>query len=313
MALNKGLKTPLIQLREVFSDVDVGKWLKLARGFLIFIIAVLAATYTTDFVLKNKIDMYFGLSGFEALPPDLPDFGTIFLSRAVQSLILLFLVVAVASLMALLRGHSWKLTSLLTLAFHSFIIIAVFTLLQVPFIMQVPRTSFAIIGASMQNVTFYNANMTGITPQGEIRICSDVVRASYVNVFRAYPNMSQPNWPLLYGETLKEALRDTVTYLNMSDVKWVSRGVEMHLDKLELSVGNWSSVSYGQLLNRVPIRTTETVTFHEKMISVLSLLSMIGLVAYNTVEFKKLYETSLKYSLVTGIVMMLAVFFLGMI
>jgi len=317
MLLGCALSGRLDGLREVLrgslSEVDVKKWFRLIRGLAIFVVAVILASYTTDFVLKNKINMYFALSGFESLPPDLPDFGMIVMSRTVQSLILLFLIVAVASIMALIRGHDWKFVSLLTLVFHSFIIVAAFTLLQIPFIAQVPQTPFAVVSATMRNVTFYNADMTGLVPQqGQVHVCSDVVKASYVYVFRAYSNLTQPRWGFLSAADLKKALNDTVTYMNMSDVMWVSGGGEVHVDRLDLSTGSWSKVSYEAIVNRSPVRVSDVVTFQERMISVLSMLSMLGVVAYNSLGFKKLYNTSLKYSLITGVVMLLTVLFLGM-
>ncbi len=300
-------------LRERISEIDVWKLLRLIRGIAIFAIAILILSYTTDFVLQNKIEMRFGLTGFESIVPEMPNFETIMLSRAVQSLVILFLIVAVASLMALISGANWKLVSLLTLVLHSFLIIAVCTCLQIPFIVQLPKTSFTIVGASMQNVTFYNASMTGITPQGEVFITSEVIKASYVHAFRVYPNMTTPAWSSIPISELDKILKNTITYLNMSDVRWLSKGVEMHLDKLELSSGNWTSVKYARIIERLPVRATGPVTFHEIMLNVLSLVSMIGVVVYNAIGFKKLYSASIKLTLATGAIMFIVLMIFGLI
>jgi len=300
-------------LEEWISELDIWKILKFIRGIAIFAAAVLILSYTTEFVLQNKIEMRFGLTGFESIIPEMPNFETIVLSRLVQSLIILFLIVAVISLMALVSGASWKLLSLLTLVLHSFLVIAICTCLQLPFIMQLPKTSFTIVGASMQNVTFYNASMTGITPKGEIAIASEVIKASYVHVFRLYPNMSAPMWSSIPISELNKVLENTVTYLNMTDVRWISKGVEMHLDKLELSSGNWTSVEYARLIDRLPVRATGPVTFNEFMMNVFSLASMIGVVLYNSIGFKKLYKASIKLTVATGAIIFIVLMIFGLI
>jgi len=300
-------------LRDRLSKFDIWKLLKLIRGIAIFIAAVLILSYTTNFVLQNKIEMRFGLTGFESVTPEMPDFETIIMSRAVQLLIVLFIIVAIISLMAIFSGANWKFVSLLTLVLHSFIIVAICSCLQIPFIMQLPKTSFTIVGVSMQNVTFYNACMTGITPQGEVSITSEVIKASYVRAFRVYSNMSMPIWSSIPMNELDKVLENTITYLNMSDVTWLSKGVEMHLDKLDLSSGNWTAVEYARMIQRLPVRAAGPVTFHETMLSVLFLASMIGMVLYNSIGFKRLYDASIKLTLVAGIIMFLALMIFGLI
>lgn len=296
----------------IFSKIS-GKWVKLARGIAIFIIAILILGYTTSYILETKIDMRFGLAGFESITPKAPSFETIMFSRTMQAFMVLFIVAMIASLMAFLRGYDWKLISLLTLVFHSFLVVVLFTALQVPFMIQVPRTTFAIVDANMQNVTFYNATMTGLTSEGTIEIHSDVVKATYVKAFRVYPNMSIPDWGVLTDEEAKKAMENTITYMNMSDVKWLSKGVENHVDRLDLSSGNWSRVEYVNLLERSPIRITPTIAFEEVMLSVFSVLSTIGIAIYNAIGFKKLYETSTKYAVATGAIIFVVLFLLGIL
>ena len=298
------------ELIGLLSRIDV-KWFKLARGLAIFIIAILFLTYTTIYVIENKIDIHFMLKGFEEIPPEVPTFDMILFSRALQAFLVLFIIGMVASIMAFLRGFEWKFISLLTLILHSFIIVIIFTSLQIPFMIGVPKASFAIVDASMQNVTLYNASVSGITPEGWVTITSDIIEVGYVKAFRMYPNMTIPNWYLLSREGLNEALKNTVTYMNMSDVRWIDKESEMHLDKLDLSRGNWSKLEYGTLLSRSSIRLTPTIAFEEYMLSIFSLLSTIGITIYNTIGFKRLYETSTKYAVITGVIIFAILFLFG--
>jgi len=314
MRLVKNIVRELWEMfRDWLSEIDLWKLLRFIRGIAIFAVAVLIMSYTTNFVLQNKIEMRFGLTGFESIVPEMPNFETIVMSRAVQLLVILFLIVAVASLMAILSGANWKFISLLTLVLHSFLVVAICTCLQIPFIMQLPKTSFTIVGASMQNVTFYNASMTGLTPQGKISITSEVIKASYVRAFRAYPNMSMPAWSSIPISELDKVLENTITYLNMSDVRWLSKGIEMHLDKLELSSGNWTSVKYAKIIERLPVRATGLVTFNEIMLNILSLASTIGMVLYNAIGFRRLYNASIKLTLATGAIMFIVLMIFGLI
>jgi len=314
MALIRGiLRECWDVLKEWLSGLEPRRIVGLILGVAIFCAAVLALTYVTDFVLKNKIEMRFGLTGFESIIPEMPSFETILMSRLFQLLITLFLVVAVTSLMAFVSGSSWRLLSLLTLVLQSFLVIAVFTCLQLPFIIQIPKASYAIVGASMQNVTFHNATMTGVTPGGRVTIVSEVVKASYVHVFRLYPNMSAPAWSSIPVGDFGRVLGSTVTYMNMTDVTWISRGVEMHLDKLELSSGNWTAVEYGRLVDRLPVRAAGEASLSEYMIDVLSLASTIGLVLYNSIGFRKLYKASMKLTIATGAILFIILMIFGLI
>ena len=301
---------PLERLKEFFSEVDWGKWLRLCRGLAIFLAALIILSYTTDYVLHDKIVMNFGLNGFERLTPELPSLDSIIMARGVQLLISMFLIVIVITLIAMFSGKDLNFIKLLTLVAHSFIIVAIFTALQLPFIFQIPRTPYVIVDVSLENVTFQEANMIGITPEGRLQLSSDIVKASHARIFRAYPNATVPNWRVVEGKA-GELLNRTVTYMNLTDVRWSSGGMEMNSTNLDLCTGNWSDVKYEGMLNRVPIRVSEEVSFHEYMLGIFSLLSTIGLAIFNTIGFKKLYQASLKATLIVGILLLLALFFFG--
>ena len=301
---------PSEKLKEFLSGVDLGKWLRLCRGLAILLIALLIISYTTDYVLRNKIEMRFALSGFEKLAPELPSFESIMVTRGIQLLITMSMIVVVIALIIMFTGKDLNFIRLLTLVAHSFIIVAIFTSFQLPFIFQIPRTPYTIVDMSLENVTFQGANIVGISPEGELQVSSDVVEAAYARVFRAYPNATIPDWNLAEGRT-EELLKDTLTYMNLSDVRWLSGGVEMSSESLDLCVGNWSDVKYERMLSRTPIRVSGEVSFYEQMLSILSILTMLGLVIYNSIGFKRLYQASLKVTMIVGVVLLLLLFFFG--
>ncbi|HDD66309.1 MAG: hypothetical protein DRN64_00070 [Thaumarchaeota archaeon] len=298
-------------LKELVYEIDVKKWLRLLRGLAIFIIAVLILSYVTDYILHYKIEMTFGLRGFEGLTPTTPDFGSIVAARSVQSVIMLFIIVMAILLVAMFTGRDLNLVKLLTLVFHSFIVVAVFASLQAPLALQVPRASFMIVDVSFQNVTFRNADLIGTTPKGEIRISADVVRVGYLRAFRAYPNLTLPDWSYLGVSEAEEALRNTRTYMNMSRVSWFEGGVEKISDKVDLCTGNWSDVSYDRLLGRTSIRLSEDIPLQEYLLSLFSMFSTLGLVVYNTAGFRKLYEASWKATIAVGLIMFILLMFFG--
>lgn len=310
MAVSLREKIRVRELIRILSGVDV-KWFRLIRGIIIFIIAVLLLTYTALYIVENKIEMYFMLRGFEDIPLEAPTFDTVLSSMAIRTCIMLFIVLMIASLMAFLRGFEWRIIALLTLIFHSFIIVIVFTLFQIPFMVSVPKASFAVVDVGMQNVTFYDASVSGMTPEGLVTITSNVIKAGYVEAFRMYPNMTTPDWNLLSGKSLDEALQGTVTYMNISSVKYIYGGSEVYLERLDLSRGNWSRLEYETLLYRSSVRLTPMIAFEEYVLSISSMLSTIGMILYNTIGFKRLYGTSIKYALVTGAVMFIILFLLG--
>ena len=298
-------------LKDIVSEIDVKKWLRFLRGLAIFIIAILILSYVTDYVLHYKIEMIFGLRGFEGLTPAIPDFGSIVAARGVQSIITLFIIVMAILLVAMFTGKDLNLVKLLTLVFHSFIIVAIFASLQAPLAFQVPKASFMIVDVSFQNVTFKDANLVGMTPEGEIQISADVVKVGYLRVFRAYPNLTLPDWSYLQVNEVDEVLKNTRTYMNMSRVTWFEEGVKKVSDKVDLCTGNWSDVSYQRLLGRTSVRLSKDMPLQEYLLSLFSMFSTLGLVVYNTVGFKRLYEASWKATIVVGLIMFILLMFFG--
>jgi len=297
-------------LRERLSQVDVGKWLRLCRGLAIIVTTLLIVSYVTSYVLNEKVEMIYALEGFRRLTPTAPDFEAIVTTRGIQLGIAFALILMVVLLVVMFKGEDLNLVKLLTLVAHSFIIVAVFTALQVPFLWQTPKVSYMIVDADFQNVTFRDATLIGIAPEGGVNITSPIVQAAYVKVYRAYPNLTLPNWGIIRPENIGEVIENTRTYMNLTDVRWLSGGVEFTSERLDLCVGNWSSVEYQNMLSRVPVRKQE-VGPSEMMVDILSLFSNVGLVVYNSVGFKKLYKASIKLTVIVGILIFLVLFFFG--
>ena len=290
--------------------MDVGKWLRLCRGLAIIVATLLIVSYVTSYVLNEKVEMIYALEGFRRLTPTAPDFEAIMTTRGIQLGITFAFILMVVLLVVMFKGEDLNLVKLLTLVAHSFIIVAVFTALQVPFLWQTPKVSYMIIDADFQNVTFKDVTLIGIAPEGGVNITSPIVRAAYVKVYRAYPNLTLPNWDMIRPENIGEIIENTRTYMNLTDVRWLSGGVEFASERLDLCMGNWSSVEYQNMLSRVPVREQE-VGLSEMMVDILSLFSNIGLVVYNSVGFKRLYKASIKLTVIVGILIFLVLFFFG--
>jgi len=297
-------------LKERLSQVDVGKWLRLCRGLAIIVVTLLIVSYVTGYVLNEKVEMVYALEGFRRLTPTAPDFEAIITTRGIQLGITFAFILMVVLLVVMFKGEDLNLVKLLTMVAHSFIIVAVFTALQVPFLWQTPKVSYMIVDADFQNVTFRDAMLIGIAPEGGVNITSPIVRAAYVKVYRAYPNLTLPNWGMIRPENIGEVIENTRTYMNLTNVRWLSGGVEFASERLDLCVGNWSSVEYQNMLSRVPVRKQE-VGLSEMIVDILSLFSNVGLVVYNSVGFKRLYKASMKLTVIVGILIFLVLFFFG--
>lgn len=293
-----------------FSKIDI-KWFKLIRGLAIFITSILLLSYTTHYILENKMEVYFMPKGLEKILLDPPTFDTILLVMGAKVCVVLFIVLLTISLMAFIRGFEWRFIALLTLIFHSFMILIAFTALQIPFIMSVPKASLAVVDADMQNVTFYNVSVSGVTPEGPVMIASRVIEVGYVRAFRMYPNMTKPDWHLLDERGIEEALKNTVTYMNMSDIKYVHDGSEVYLKKLDFSTGNWSKFEYRLLLQRSSIRLVPTIAFEEYVLDIFPRLAAMGMGIYNAIGFKRLYTSSVRYAVITGAILLLVLLLFG--
>lgn len=297
-------------LRERLSQVDVGKWLRLCRGLAIIVAALLIVSYVTSYVLNEKVEMVYELEGFKGLTPAAPEFESIVTARGVQLGIVLALIFIVILLVVMFKGEDLNFVRLLTLVAHSFIIVALFTALQLPFIWQIPKVSYMIVDADFQNITFRDAMLIGITPEGRMNITSPIIKAAYAKVYRAYPNLTLPDWNMIRPENVGEAIKSTRTYMNLTGVRWFSGEAEFTSESLNLCVGNWSAIEYQNMLSRVPVREQE-VGFSEMMLSILSMVSNAGLVVYNSVGFKKIYKASTKLTVLVGALLFIALLFFG--
>lgn len=299
-------------LREHLSKIDAGKWLRLCRGLVILVATLLIVSYVTSYVINEKVKMVYELEGFEKLSPAVPDFESIMTARGIQLLITMAFILMVVLLIAMFKGENLNLVKLLTLVAHSFMIIALFTALQLPFLWQIPKVSYMIVDADFENVTFRDAAIMGVAPEGGIKISSAIIKASYARVYRAYPNLTLPNWNEIELEKIREVIGSTKTYMNLTGVRWISGGVELTSETLDLCMGNWSSVEYQNILSRIPVRDQEA-GLHEMMLSVLSMFSNIGLVIYNSVGFKRIYNASIKLTVLVGAILFLVLSLFGSI
>lgn len=297
-------------LREYFSRVDVGKWLRLFRGLAILIAALLIVSYVTSYVVNEKIKIVYELEGFERLSPTIPDFESIVAARGIQFGITFALITIVMLLIAMFKGESLNLVRLLTLVAHSFIIVALFMVLQIPFIWQVPKVSYMIVDASFENITFREATLVGVAPEGSMNITSPIIRASYARVYRAYSNMTLPDWSIIEPGKIREVIKDTRTYMNLTGVRWLSGKEELTSEKLDFCVGDWAAVEYQDMLSRFSVREQEA-GFSEMMMSILSMLSSVGLAIYNSIGFKGIYKASTKLTVIVGVLLLLVLFFFG--
>ncbi|MEM4498111.1 MAG: hypothetical protein QW692_04720 [Nitrososphaerota archaeon] len=297
-------------LREYFSRVDVGKWLRLFRGLAILIAALLIVSYITSYVVNEKMKIVYELEGFEKLSPAIPDFESIVAARGIQFGITFALITIVMLLIAMFKGESLNLVRLLTLVAHSFIIVALFMVLQIPFIWQVPKVSYMIVDASFENITFREATLVGVAPEGSMNITSPIIRASYARVYRAYSNMTLPDWSIIEPGKIREVIKDTRTYMNLTGVRWLSGREELTSEKLDFCVGDWAAVEYQDMLSRFSVREQEA-GFSEMMMSILSMLSSVGLAIYNSIGFKGIYKASTKLTVIVGVLLLLVLFFFG--
>ncbi|MEM2189429.1 MAG: hypothetical protein QXG35_08900 [Nitrososphaerota archaeon] len=300
----------VLRVREYFSRVDVGKWLRLFRGLAILIAALLIVSYVTSYVVNEKIKIVYELEGFERLSPTIPDFESIVAARGIQFGITFALITIVMLLIAMFKGESLNLVRLLTLVAHSFIIVALFMVLQIPFIWQVPKVSYMIVDASFENITFREATLVGVAPEGSMNITSPIIRASYARVYRAYSNMTLPDWSIIEPGKIREVIKDTRTYMNLTGVRWLSGKEELTSEKLDFCVGDWAAVEYQDMLSRFSVREQEA-GFSEMMMSILSMLSSVGLAIYNSIGFKGIYKASTKLTVIVGVLLLLVLFFFG--
>jgi hypothetical protein len=297
-------------LRERFSQVDIGKWLRLCRGLVIIVATLMIISYVTSYVLNEKVEMIYELEGFEKLTPTTPDFESIMTAWGIRLGMTFAFIFIVVLLIVMFKGEGLNFVKLLTLVTHSFIIIALFTALQLPFIWQTPKVSYMIVGADFENITFRDATLIGIAPEGGMNITSPIIKVAYAKVYRAYPNLTLPDWNMIRPENTGEVVENTRTYMNLTGVRWLSGEAEFTSERLDLCMGNWSAVEYQDMLSRLPVRRQEA-GFSEMMLDMLSMLSNVGLAAYNSIGFKRIYKASMKLTILVGALLFLLLFFFG--
>ena len=301
-------------LRRILEQVKESKWilLKLLRGLAIFIAsAFLLGSYST-YILYNKLDLRFGLRGFEYMRPPLPTFQQIMFSRTIQIAIAFGVISLVMFLMLFLKGSEWKFISLITLILHSFIVLIIFTAIQIPIAFSIPRVSYMVVDARFENLTFYNATLLGISPEGPVKISSEAINVNHAKVYRGFPNKTIPEWfRLTTRGDVERVINQTKTYMNLTSVKWVERGVKRTLEKLSVSSWSWDRVVFSNSIAEQYVRMDYEIGFLERLMGLLSMSSWAVVAAYNAIGFKKLYQAGKLYSILTGILIFMILLMIG--
>lgn len=303
-------------LRTILGRAKESKWkiIKLFRGLVIFIVSALLLGSYSAYVVYNKLDLRFGLKGFEYVQPPLPSFQQIMFSRMLQAVIALGVMTLVMILMLFLKGMEWKFISLITLILHSFMILIIFTAIQFPIVFNMPKASFIIVDAKFENVTFYNVTLLGTAPEGPIRISSEVVNVSYAKVYRSFPNKTVPEWfRLRTRDDVEKILNETTTYMNLSTVKWIEGGAEKTLKELSALSWSWDQVVFSNGVPEQYVRTSYETSFLEQLMGLLSPISWAVVAAYNAVGFKKLYQAGKFHSILTGTLMFVILLMVGVV
>jgi len=301
-------------LRGVLEQIKESKreWIKLLRGLAIFIASAILLGSLSAYILYNKLDLRFGLRGFEYIRPPLPTFEEIVFSRTIQVVIAFIAIVFMMILMMLLVGMEWKFISLITLILHSFMILMIFTAIQFPIAFNMPKASYVIVDARFENVTLYNATLLGTSPEGSIKISSETINVSYAKVYRGFPNKTIPKWyRLITRSDIERTISQTKTYMNLSSVKWIQEGVERELENLSALSWSWDKVVFSNSIPEGYVRTTYEIGLLEQLTQLLSLVSWAMVAAYNAVGFRKLYQAGKLHSILTGILIFVILFMIG--
>jgi len=302
-------------LRGILEQVKESKWrlLKLLRGLAIFIASALLFGSYSAYILYNKLDLRFGLRGFEHMRPPLPTFQQIMFSRTIQITMAFGVIALVMFLMLFLKGVEWKLISLITLILHSFIILIIFTAIQIPIAFNIPKASYVVVDARFENLTLYNATLLGISPEGPIKISSEAINVNHAKVYRGFPNKTIPEWSRLTTRgDVERVINQTKTYMNLTSVKWVENGVKRTLGRLSVSSWSWDRVVFSNSVAEQCVRMDYEIGFLERLMGLLSMSSWAVIAAYNAIGFKKLYQANKFYSILTGILIFIILLMIGM-
>lgn len=289
-------------------------WPHLFRGIVIVAAATLALIYSSYYVLHDKINVKYALSGFESLPAPIPSFEEITVSRIIHISVALAVIFIGLRVLVYFTGKEGKNRALLTLILHSFLIFLALTLIGLPIIAQAPKVPFLVVDVTFMNATMYDASITGLSEQGRISLASNIINARYLKVYKGFQNnYTRPNWQVMQSfEEVDETLKNTVTVINMSDVKWMSESGEQTLPILNAVRGNWSKITYEDVLSRGFVRyDVGEVTLAERVFSILPMFTWGLVTFYNVVGFKKLYETSAKVATIAWILIFFILFVAG--
>ena len=289
-------------------------WPRMLRGAAVFVACTAALVFSSAYMVENKVDVKFALSGFEMARPPLPSMGEIIFSRVVYMLIGLLIVFVGLRILVFFTGGEGKSKALLTIVLHSFLILGVLALVGIPIISQSPKMPFLVVDATLANVTFHDASIAGVSPQGNISLTSNVVNADYVSAYKVFPeNYSRPDWPMIRdSEQLEDVLSRTITVINMTGVRWVEVGEEKAVERLDLVEGSWSKVVYQDVISRGFLRYGKTPTgIAETIYSLLSPVSWIFVTLYSVIGFRKLYQASMILTAIAWVLIFLILFLAG--
>lgn len=290
-------------------------WPRLLRGAAIFVACIAATVFSSAYMIYNKIEVKFALAGFETAPLPIPSMGEIIFSRIIYLLIALVIMFVGLRVLVFFTGKEGRSKALLTLVLHSFMIFLAITLVSMPVVAQSPKLPFLVVDMTLLNVTFHDASITGLYENGSLTLTSNWVNARYVSAYKAFPgNYSKPQWSAMAGdEDVERALSETVTVVNMTEVRWVEEGEEKAVNRLDIVEGNWSKVTYQDVLSRGFVRYGMAPSGPlEMMYATLTPVAWALVILYNAVGFRKLYEASMPLTIAAWILIFFVLFIAGL-
>jgi len=268
-----------------------------------FVLAIYANAAATTFMLKNVVVEQFMLEGFEEVPVKIPPYQELLRFSVIRFLTILTGISIFVTLAILIGGFKLKILQTATLLLSSFVVLAILAGLQTYVAASLQPVRYSVIYVELGNVIFQEASFIGLSDVGElVQVRSPLVTVSQLKIYRTFGNGTMiSDYPYMSQEDLDALLKNTRTFLNMSDVVWYEDGEANRLERFHVINASFGSVSYDRILSLRDIRMDKPAPIEGVMV-LISVIAPFLMSAYIAVGFKRIYSCSRKYALGIGLI-----------
>jgi len=300
-----------VWLAEVFDPRRLVEGLReggrFKRGVAVFALAALGLVGSSLLYEVLKIHIAFMMPSLSSLEPPGSSIRDIVFARITYLMIGTLAVLGVLRITLYVAGLRGKPTTpFMSAFFHSFAVMAIASLILLPYTLSAPQIDVNIVAIELGDVKMENVSLAGyLTNSTPIQLDAKILRSKALRAEMVFENLSRPDWEALPA-TAEDGLVERIEL----------RGASARVDSEIIQLGDvvaesisWDSITF---------RSYENMIIHPAggpnlLASILTLVSWLWVIAYTLRAAGIFYVIPGRSLIASGAAAFIALLILGLI